>query len=268
MLGAVLRHLFLVTVSVTMLIPIYWVLRTSLAPDTAQIYPPELVPWDMSLFAFTRAWYYSEYPRLFLNSAIVTSVSISLNIVFNAAAGYALTFRFPGRRLIIALLLVCMLVPYHVTIIPAFLITSGFGLVDTYAGIILPGLSHIILIFLFKASFEAVPKSLIESARIDGLRDWEILVRVLMPLSKAAVVTNIILCFIWSWNDFLWPLIVVSDRELFTLPLGLSALVGLFEDTTGPLYAYTVMVLVPGILVFLLCQREFVQGLVTGATKG
>jgi len=263
-----LRHLFLIFSAMIMLIPIYWVLRTALAPDSARDFPPELIPWDMSLFAFTQAWYYSDFPVLFFNSMLVTSISIILNLIINAAAGYALTMKFRGRQIIISLLLVSMLIPYHVTIIPAFFITSSFGLANTYAGIVLPTLTHIVLIFLFKASFEAIPRSLIESARIDGLRDWEILIRVLMPLSKPAVVTTIILSFIWSWNDFLWPLIVVSDPDLFTLPLGLSALVGLFEDTTGPLYAYTVLVLVPGIMVFLLCQREFVQGLVSGATKG
>lgn len=266
--ASLLKHAFLITFSAIVLIPIYWVLRTALAPSTAQVFPPQLFPDGITLFEFTRAWYYSDYPRLFFNSALVTTVSISVNLLFNAAAGYALTFRFSGRRPIMALLLISMLVPYHVTIIPAFLVTSGLGLANTYAGIVLPQLSHIVLIFMFKASFDAIPKSLIESARIDGLRDWEILLRVLIPLSKPAVVTNIILSFIWTWNDFLWPLIVVSDREMFTLPLGLSSLVSLFEDTTGPLYAYTVLVLIPGVLIFLLCQREFVQGLVSGATKG
>ena len=129
-----------------------------------------------------------------------------------------------------------MLIPFQATIIPAYLITSWLGVLNTYLGIALPLLSTIICIFIFKASFEAVPRSLIDAARVDGLSEWRIIVRIMLPLSKSAIATNVILTFIWSWNAFLWPLIVIRTPEMQTLPLGLARFLSVMEDTTGALY--------------------------------
>jgi ABC-type glycerol-3-phosphate transport system permease component len=132
----------------------------------------------------------------------------------------------------------------------------------------MPLLSTIICIFVFKASFEAVPRSLTDAARIDGLGDLRILARIMLPLSKPAIATNVILSFIWSWNAFLWPLIITRTNDMQTLPLGLARFLSYMEDTTGSLYAFVVLVLTPGLLVFLLAQKEFIRGLTAGATKG
>ena len=166
------------------------------------------------------------------------------------------------------LFLSCMMIPFQVTIIPAYLITKELGLLNTHLGMALPLCSTIVCIFVFKASFDAVPKSLVDAARIDGVPDWKIIFRVMVPLSQPAIATNIILAFIWSWNNFLWPLIIVRDQTMQTLPLGLSRFLTVFEDTTGALYAFCVMVLVPGLVIFLLAQKQFIAGLTAGATKG
>ena len=129
-------------------------------------------------------------------------------------------------------------------------------------------LSTIVCIFIFKASFDAVPRSLIDAARIDGLGELRILLRVMLPLSTPAIATNIVLSFIWSWNNFLWPLIITRSQDMQTLPLGLARFLSYMEDTTGALYAFVVMVLAPGLLVFLMAQSAFMRGLTTGATKG
>jgi len=190
------------------------------------------------------------------------------NIVLNALAAYALTRAFPGRRWVVLLLLSCMLIPFQATIIPAYLITARLGLLNSWLGLALPMLSTIVCIFVFKAAFEAVPRSLIDAARMDGLGDLRILARVLLPLCKPAIATNVILSFIWSWNNFMWPLIVTRDPLMQTLPLGLARFLSYVEDTTGALYAFVVMVLVPGLAVFLMAQKEFMRGLTAGATKG
>jgi ABC-type glycerol-3-phosphate transport system permease component len=183
-------------------------------------------------------------------------------------AGYALTRDFPGKATTILLFLSCMMIPFQVTIIPAYLITSELGLLNSHAGMALPLSSTIVCIFIFKAAFEAIPKSLIDAARIDGVPDWMIVFRIIMPLTKPAIATNVILSFIWSWNSFLWPLVIIRDETMQTLPLGLSRFLSVVEDTTGALYAFCVMVLVPGLVIFLLAQKEFVSGLTSGATKG
>jgi ABC-type glycerol-3-phosphate transport system permease component len=208
------------------------------------------------------------FARYLLNSVIVTAMAIAGSLLFNVAAGYALTKHFPGRRWVVMLLLSCMLIPFQATIIPAYLITSWLGVLDTWLGVALPLLSTIICIFVFKASFEAVPRSLIDAARVDGLSEWRIVTRILLPLSKSAIATNVILTFIWSWNSFLWPLIAIRTPEMQTLPLGLARFLSVMEDTTGALYAFVVLVLIPGLAIFLMAQKEFIRGLTSGATKG
>ena len=261
-------HLALVLVCCAMLVPVYWVLKTSVTGENIFAYPPSLVPRDPHPFFFVDAWYAIPFPRFFLNSAIVAIVVIVANLLINAAAGYALTKQFAGKRWIILLFLACMMIPFHATIIPAYLITAKLGLLNSYLGLALPAFSHIICIFVFKASFDAIPPSLVQAARIDGVPERHIMLKVMLPLAKPAVATNIILSFIWSWNDFLWPLIIIRDVEMQTLPLGLSTFLAYFEDTTGALYAFCVMVLAPGLLVFLLAQRQFIEGLTSGARKG
>jgi ABC-type glycerol-3-phosphate transport system permease component len=262
------RHAIMVVVSCLMLVPFYWVLKTSLTGENIYAYPPHIVPVDPHLFHYVDVWYLIPFPRYLLNSVIVTLMAICGNLLFNTAAGYALTKQFPGRRWVVLLFLSCMLIPFQATIIPAYLITSWLGVLNSYLGIALPLLSTIICIFIFKASFEAVPRSLIDAARVDGLSEWRIIVRIMLPLSKSAIATNVILTFIWSWNAFLWPLIVIRTPEMQTLPLGLARFLSYQEDTTGALYAFCIMVLAPGLLLFLLAQKEFIRGLASGATKG
>jgi ABC-type glycerol-3-phosphate transport system permease component len=266
LLGA--RHAALVVVSLLMLVPFYWVLKTAITNENIYAYPPGILPRDPHLFNFVDVWYLIPFPRYLVNSAIVSTIAVVANVVFNALAGYALTRSFPGRRAVLALFLSCMLIPFQATIIPAYLVTAKMGLLNTYLGLAFPLLSTIVCIFVFKAAFEAVPKSLIDAARLDGLSEWRIIARVLLPLSKPAIATNVILSFIWSWNNFLWPLLITRDPQMQTLPLGLARFLSYMEDTTGALYAFAVMVLAPSILVFLMAQKEFIRGLTSGATKG
>jgi ABC-type glycerol-3-phosphate transport system permease component len=261
-------HLALLLACFVMLVPVYWVLKTSITGENIFAYPPSLVPKYPQPFFYVDAWYAIPFPWFFLNSVVVAAMVILANLLFNAAAGYALTKSFAGKRWIILLFLACMMIPFHATIIPAYLITAELGLLNSRLGLALPAFSHIICIFIFKASFDAIPPSLIQAAKIDGVPEWQIMLKIMLPLAKAAVATNVILSFIWSWNDFLWPLIIIRDVEMQTLPLGLSTFLAYFEDTTGALYAFCVMVLAPGLLVFLLAQKEFIQGLTSGARNG
>jgi ABC-type glycerol-3-phosphate transport system permease component len=261
-------HLTLIVTCSAMLVPIYWVLKTSVTGENIFNYPPSFLPQDPHLFYYVDVWYFIPFARYFFNSLLVSAIAIAGNLLFNAMAGFALTREFTGKALVMMLFLSCMMIPFQTTIIPAYLITGRLGLLNTHLGLALPLLSTIICIFVFKASFDAVPRSLIDSARIDGLSDWRILMKIMLPLAKPAIATNVILAFIWSWNNFLWPLIITRDESMQTLPLGLARFLSYHEDTTGALYAFCVMVLAPGILVFLMAQRDFVRGLTSGAAKG
>jgi ABC-type glycerol-3-phosphate transport system permease component len=261
-------HVALMLVSFVMLAPFYWVLKTSVSGENIYAYPPSIVPAHIHPFFYVDVWYSIPFARFLLNSVIVSAIAVAGNVVFNAMAGYALTRGFRGKGTVVLLFLTCMMVPFQATIIPAYLITGKLGLLDSWLGLALPQCSTIICIFVFKASFDAVPRSLIDAAQIDGLSEWRIIWHVMMPLSKSAIATNVILAFIWSWNNFLWPLIMTRSAEMQTLPLGLARFLSYQEDTTGALYAFCIMVLAPGLLLFLLAQKEFIRGLTSGAVKG
>ena len=162
-------------------------------------------------FYYVDVWYAIPFARYFLNSVIVSALTIVANVVLNAMAGYALTQVFPASSFVLTLFLSCMMIPFQATIIPAYLITGKLGLLDSHLGLALPLFSTIICIFVFKASFDAVPRSLIDAAEFDGLSEWRIIWKVMMPLAKSAIATNVILSFIWSWNNFMWPLIATRS---------------------------------------------------------
>lgn len=261
-------HLGLGIICAAMMVPFYWVLKTSLTGENIFAYPPALIPENPHLFYYVDVWYSIPFVRYLANSVIVSIIVVVANVVLNAMAGFALTREFMGKGAIIMLFLSCMMIPFQVTIIPAYLITKEIGLLNSHLGMALPLCSTIVCIFVFKASFDAIPKSLIDAARIDGVPDWMIIFRIMVPLSQSAIATNIILAFIWSWNNFLWPLIIVRDNDMQTLPLGLARFLTVVEDSTGALYAFCIMVLVPGLVIFLLAQKQFIAGLTSGAAKG
>jgi ABC-type glycerol-3-phosphate transport system permease component len=264
--GAV--HLVLAAGAAIMLVPFYWVLKTSLTGENIFAYPPAVLPRAPHLYHYVDAWYYVPFLRFLANSVAVSATVVAANVAFNAMAGYALTLPFRAKRGVILLLLSCMMIPFQATIVPAYLITKELGLLNSRLGLALPLASTIVGIFVFKSAFDAVPRALLDAARIDGLPEWRMLDRLMLPLASSAVATNVILAFIWSWNNFMWPLIVIRSEEMQTLPLGLSTFLSYLENTTGALYAFCVLVLLPGVLLFLLEQRRFIQGLTSGATKG
>lgn len=262
------RHAVLLVVSVITLLPFYWVLKTAITDENIYACPPRLLPLDPHPSNFVDVWYRIPFPRDLFNSVLVSAIVVAGNVVLNALAAHALTRPLPGKRAVLLILPSCMLIPFQATIIPAYLVSARLGVLNTHVGLALPLLSTIVCIFITKPAFEAVPRSLIDAARIDGLSEWRIIVKVLLPLSKPAIATNVILAFIWSWNSFMWPLIITRDASMQTLPLGLARFLSYLEDTTSALYAFVVMVLVPGLFVFLMAQKEFIRGLASGATKG
>ena len=264
----VLTHILLVLICFLIIVPIYWVVKTSLTGENLFNYPPSLIPKDPHLYFFVDVYYWIPFLRFFMNSVIVSAIVVVSNIIFNAMAGFALGYNFPGKKIIILTYLSCMMVPFQTTIIPAFLLTKYFGLLNTHLGLALPLVSTIINIFVFKTNFDAVPHSLHDAARIDGMADWRMLFRIYLPLARPAIATNIILTFVWSWNNFIWPLIITQDTIMRTLPLGLARFLSYFEDTSGQLYAFVIMVIAPIVVVFLMNQRSFISGMMSGAVKG
>lgn len=268
LVGKILAQVVLIAATAVIIIPLYWVLKTSLTGENLFTYPPSTFPVDPHLFNFVDVFYWIPFGRFAINSVIVSGIVVAANLVFNSMAAMALTYDFKLKSVVITMYLSSMMIPFQTAIIPAFLLTRELGLLNSHLGLAMPLLATIVNIFVFKSSFDAVPKSIIDSSRIDGLSEWRILDQIYLPLAGPAIATNVILAFVWSWNNFIWPLIIVRDEAMQTLPLALSRFLSYFEDTSGQLYAFVVLVAIPVILVFLSNQKRFVKGILAGAVKG
>jgi len=249
--------------------PFYWLIKVAFAWPPTNLYrgQPSLVLENLALFNFVDVVFSIPFSQFLLNSIIVSSIAIAGNLLFNSFAAYALTLGFRGRKGVLLFLLAMMLVPFETTVVPAFLVTDALGLVNSYLGMALPLATIIINILVLKASFDAVPESILEAARLDGASELYILFGVYWPLSRAAIATNVILAFVFSWNSFLWPLIVISDPSLEPLPLALANFQSQFQGNFALTYAFAVMVVLPIVVAFLMLQRQFIESVVMTSVK-
>ena len=192
-----------------------------------------------------------------------------INLVLSSMTGFALArMKFAGRQVILYAVLATTMVPFQVLLIPLFIVTLKLGLVDSYAGVILPVAVNAFGIFLLRQAFSTIPKDLEEAARIDGCTDFQIFYQIMIPLVKPALATLAAFTFVAQWNDFIWPLIVLNNRDLYTLQLGLASLQGVFGVNWRYISAASIIALVPTVVFFLCTQRFFTKGATAGAVKG
>jgi sn-glycerol 3-phosphate transport system permease protein len=211
------------------------------------------------------------FPRLFLNSAIVTVIGAGLKVILAVITAYALVFvRFPGKKYVFWAVLATLMVPPQVSVVPNFTFISSLGGQDTYWGIILPGLGSGFGTFLLRQSFLQLPSEVIEAAETDGAGHWRRLWSVVVPMAAPSIATVALVNIVFEWNDYLWPLVIVSNPQMMTLPVGLTLLQNSESAAAsyGIVMAGTVMVLVPVLVVFAALQRYIVTGLTQGAVKG
>jgi multiple sugar transport system permease protein len=259
------RHLALVPISAVMVLPLVWMLVTSVESlDQTRHFPPTLIPSGIHWSNYRDAWNEAPFGRFFLNSVIVTGTAVLSNLILCSLAGYAFArLRFLGRELLFVALLATLMVPFQVIMIPTFLIVQHLGLVDSLGGLIAPNLVTPFGIFLLRQFFRTLPVDLEEAARIDGSTRLGVLLRVVLPLSLPALATLGIVTFLWTWNDFLWPLIVITSTDQSTIQLGLASFQGAHVTKWNLLMAGNVMALAPMLVVFIGAQRWFVRSLAT-----
>ncbi len=271
-----LLYATLIITSIVMIGPFYWTLATSFKPP-GDIFasPPKWVPNPWTLQNYRDVFRLLPFERYFFNSVVVTGVIVALNIFFDTMAAYAFAkLRFPGRNLLFFLLLLTLMVPFQVNLIPLYRIIVGLHRisphlgVDSYSGIILPGAIQVFGIFLMRQFLQSIPDEVLESARVDGASEFTILRRIVFPLAAPGMATLAIFTFLGAWNDFLWPLIVINQDNLRTLPVGLALLAQKNTINWGNEMAGTALAAAPMILIFLLLQRRFIEGLTAGAVKG
>jgi multiple sugar transport system permease protein len=287
-LPTLLTYVVLIVVAITSLFPLYWLFTTSLTPATSTVkLPPDLIPVNATLNNFDavikasgitkvpipftdEVW---PVPRIyvwFLNTTFIALLSTAVHLLFDSMAGYAFAKRkFPGSNVLFVMVLAALMIPPQVTLVPLYLMITQLKLVNTFAGVILPGLADVIGIFLLKQYIQTLPSELEEAARMDGASEWSIYTKIIMPLTTPALAVTGIFAFQRYWNSFIWPLIVLQDPNLFTLQVGLSFIhTGEFGINYGLLMAGAAMAAIPMIIVFFAFQKYFMQGLRIGAIKG
>lgn len=260
----------LIALAASMLLPFWWMLSTSLMTDTEVFqYPPKLLPQSPRWENYPEAMALQPFGRYFLNTTIVTFFSVAGQLLFCSMAAYAFArLRFKWRDKIFVVYLATMMIPAMVTLIPAFLIITAFGWMNTYYALIAPSLSSVWGIFLLRQFFLTIPKDLEEAARLDGAHEFAIYWRIVLPLAKPALATLAIFAFMNSWKDFLWPLIVTSQTEMRPVEVGIASFSTIYALDWTHQMAAAVIVMLPIIIVFFLAQRYFVRGITLTGLKG
>jgi putative chitobiose transport system permease protein len=264
-----LRYAGLLALALFTTFPLLWLISIALRTTGSVFgFPPQILPWPPSLANFAVVWSTMPLPRFFLNTIVLCGIAVTLNLLFCSMAAYPLArMEFPGRKLVFALLLSTLMLPGHVGLIVNFVTLLRLRLIDTYAGVLLPGAVSVFGIFLLRQAFLTVPMELEDAARIDGASEWTIWWRVMLPVITPALAALALFEFVAVWNSFLWPLIVLKSPEKYPLAVGLLYLSGLFAHNTRAVAAGAVLMTVPMIVVFLFTQRFFMRGLTMGAVR-
>ena len=259
-----------ICLAVVMLLPIVWMLLSSFKPDNEIIkYPPTLFPTAYTLKNFIKCTQRIDIWVYLKNSFIYSFGATIPSLLVNTMAGYAFArYNFKGKDIIFVIFLATMMIPFQVIMIPSFLEVHALGMYDNYAGLIIPKIAAAYWIFMMRSAFSGLPKELEEAARIDGLSEFGIYARIMMPLIKPALVTLIILSVNGNWNDHLWPLIITSNSKMRTLSNGLALFVGARTIEYGAAFAGAAISLVPMLVLYIFGQKYFVEGQATSGLKG
>jgi multiple sugar transport system permease protein len=263
-------HLVLLPIALMMAVPLLWMVVTSLQTlNETRHYPPTLVPSSLQFNNYTDVLRNTSFDRWFINTLVVTLASVVGNLIFCSMAGYAFArIKFFGRGLVFMLILATLMIPFQVTIIPSFLIVRKLGMIDTLGALIVPNLVGAFGIFMLRQFFLSLPIELEEAARIDGASRLGVLTKIVLPLSGPALATLAVITFLWTWNDFFWPLIVIYSPSNMTLQLGLATFQGAHQTNTNLLMAANVMSVLPVLVLFFVAQRYFIKGIATTGLKG
>ncbi len=268
--GHYLSFVFLLGAAIIALLPLYWMVVTALQQPTLTVsFPPEWFPSNPTFLNFQRFFGRPHVLTWTTNSLIVALAVTGIQIFTCAMAGYAFAKKkFPGGNFLFYLYIASMMIPGQVTLVPLFLIMSRLNLLDTYAGLVLPGIAGPFGVFLMKQFISTLPTDLIEAATIDGCGEWLTFMKVILPLAKPGLAVLGILTFMGQWNQFLWPLIITNSSSMRTLPVGLALLQEELPMQYGLLMAGATYAAIPMIIIFLMFQKYFLRGITVGALKG
>ena len=264
------HYALLILGAVLSLLPMLWMLSASVMPTgEANQYPPRFLPSRVTLEHYRDLFTRLDLQRFMLNSAIIATTVTVTSLFINSMAGYAFAkLRFRGRDRVFRLLTTGLVIPVQVAMLPLFLLFKQLGLINTYWGVVIPTMASIFGIFLVRQYALSLPDDLLDAARIDGAGEFRIYWSIVLPVIRPILATLSIWTFLSMWNDFMWPLIVLSDSSRYTLPVALASLVGEHAQDTEIMMAGSVLTVMPVLIVFLVLQRYYIQGITMGAVKG
>jgi sn-glycerol 3-phosphate transport system permease protein len=265
-IGRLIGYLTMAAVVFVMGLPLLWLLSAAFK-ETAEIYviPATWIPHEPTFDNFPGAWNAAPFGRYYLNTIYVTALSVIGKLVMASTTAYALVaLRFPFKNFIFALVLGALMIPTQVVIVPNYLFFAELNLINTYTALILPHVPTAVGTFLMRQAFLAIPREILDAARVDGAGHLRTLWTIMIPLTLPVMVTFGLLATQDVWNDFLWPLIITNTENMRTLPIGISRL----RDQWGVVMVGAIYVLAPLLIVFLWAQRHIVEGIAAGAVKG
>ena len=266
----VLLHVLLAAIAGLAVAPLAWMVSASFMPaGSATTYPPPLLPHPATLANYRELFSHLDLARELRNSAIVAGLITLSSLLFNSMAGYAFAkFHFPARDRLFRLVLLGLFIPPQVAMLPLFILLRELHLVNTFAGVVLPSMATVFGTFLVRQYVLGIPDELLDAARVDGAGELRIYWSVVLPLCAPVLVTLAVFVFMSAWNDFMWPLVVLTDSARYTLPVGLANLSREHVQDTELMMAASVVTLLPVLLLFISLQRYYIRGITMGGVKG
>lgn len=270
-------HLILIFTSLLSIFPFIWLISTSLKGNAENIfaYPPKIIPTDFTWQNYIGVWHQVDFIAYFVNSMIVAGFTVFLNLLLSSLAGYPLArMEFAGKKFSFFAILATIMIPFQAIMLPVYLITLKLNLVDSvnnvagYLGLILPFGVSAFGIFLMRQAFTGIPKEMEEAAIVDGCNVFQIFFKILLPMVKPSLAVLAIFTFIGSWGEFLWPSIVLTKESMYTLPVGVNNLQGMFSSNWRFIAAGSILATIPIVIFFLAMQKYFISGENEGAVKG
>ena len=270
-------HSILIFTSLLSIFPFIWLISTSLKGQTENIfaYPPQIFPSDFTFQNYFGVWKRVDFVAYFVNSMIVAGATVFLNLLLSSLAAYPLArMQFGGKKYAFFAILATIMVPFQAIMLPVYLITLKLNLIDSvnnfmgYLGLVLPFAVSAFGIFLMRQAFLTIPKEMEEAAIVDGCSVFQVFFKVLLPMVKPSLAVLAIFTFIGSWGEFLWPSIVLTKESMYTLPVGVNNLQGMFSSNWRFIAAGSILATIPIVIFFLAMQKYFISGETEGAIKG
>ncbi len=270
--AAAVRHAFLIVAAALMVTPFLYMISTSFKSQAYVLtVPPQFIPNPATIDNYVQVWNTQNFGRYFANSLLVAVTSTFLSVLLSSMMAYAFArFEFRGRKLLFRIVLLGLMVPTMMLIIPQFILAKGFGLLDSYLGLIVFYVAGNLSLntYLLRSFFISIPNELDQAMQVDGAGAWTRFTRLILPLSTPALATTTIFTFLATWDEFAWAATIIRDADLRTLPIAIRLFQGANATQWGLVFAASLIAIIPVIAVFLIFQRYFVQGLTAGAVKG